>query len=599
MDESLTGVAANAGGERTLTETIRGAVAAARRALAAHRAESLAACLLLLMAVNLFSVIWRKTITNDEFVHIPAGYYHLVEGNFHLNNEHPPLVKMWAALPLLFVQPNEPPPPKLDDANFMGQTWARQEVFWPVNREYFQAVTFWPRVWMLPVALALGALIFVYTRKLFGSRAAVLSVALYSFEPNFLAHGRVVHTDVAAALVYLLFFYTLHAYTEAPTLRRAAWLGLVCGLALSTKFSMIVLLPLLVALSIVGVVLAARRGEPRLRPLLHAALALVIALLIVNAAYYFQSPALEESDVKWVATKSAPIFHQLIFAFDWLSRILPTYFLFGLYNVVVHNHYGHAASLFGMHSDLGWWYYFPVAFALKTTLPFLLLSIAALAWAVFRLVRRGERRMLALLLPLALYLLISLTSHINIGIRHFLPVFPFLFIMGGALLEHLLRRERMRRAGALLVAVTLGWIIFEAARAYPDYVPYMNQLASGRPHWQLLSDSNVEWGDDTNALAAYLRARGETRLRAALSGAWGTLRFFGVEYIDLLDTSGKPLPETRYVAIGAGFLNGSTIPGGFKGRETTEERVNFLARYRDRKPEAVFGNSIYLYREHE
>jgi hypothetical protein len=143
---------------------------------------------------------------------------------------------------------------------------------------------------------------------------------------------------------------------------------------------------------------------------------------------------------------------------------------------------------------------------------------------------------------------------------------------------------------------------FEAARTFPDYTPYMNQLASRHPHWYYLSDSNVEWGDDVGALAAYLKARGETKVRAELSGGWSTLRWYGVEYIGLHPQPGDgPLPETRYVAIGAGALNGSTVfLDQINGKPVSpEERVNFFASFRDRKPEAVFGNSIYLYREHE
>ena len=88
----------------------------------AHRAEVVCACLLLLMAINLLAAISRKSITNDEIVHIPAGYYHLVAGDFHLNNEHPPLIKMWAALPLLFIQPEEPPAVNGPDEDFMERT---------------------------------------------------------------------------------------------------------------------------------------------------------------------------------------------------------------------------------------------------------------------------------------------------------------------------------------------------------------------------------------------------------------------------------------------------------------------------------------------
>ncbi len=568
------------------------------RAFAAHRAEVACAALLLLMAANLFAAISRKSITNDEIVHIPAGYYHLVAGEFQLNNEHPPLVKMWAALPLLFVQPDEPPPPKTADENFMERTWGFHARFWQANRERFAVVTFWPRLMMIPIALALGALIFMFARKLFGETAALIAVALYILEPTVLAHGRVVHTDLPAAFVYLLFFFTLHYYAEAPGTRRALLLGLACGVALLTKFSMVVILPVLIVCLGVRIWTTRKEKRERSQVLLHAGLVAVVILFLVNAAYYFSRPPLEASDIRWVALKSAPIFSEVITSLRVLSKIIPTYYLFGFYNVLVHGHYGHATSLMGQYNDLGWWYYFPIAFALKTTIPFLLLAITAMAWAVWRLVVKRDSRFLLLVVPVGLYTAIALTSHINIGIRHFLPVYPFLFMAGGALAAEVLRRRN--RLGTVAMVILFGLMSYEAVRTFPNYTSYMNQLASRRPHWYYLSDSNVEWGDDVGELAAYLKARGETKVSAALSGGWSTLVQYGVEYLDMVSMPPDATPETRYVAIGASFLNGSVVPGdeNLIGRRSFE-RTDLFARYRDREPEAVFGNSIYLYREHE
>src|SRR5882672_5068918 len=214
-----------------LSEKVARAFATVTRVIAIRKAEVACALLLLLMAANLLASISRKTITNDEIVHIPAGYYHLVAGEFQLNNEHPPLVKMWAALPLLFIQPDEPPAPKTEDENFMERTWGFHERFWQANRARFQTVTFWPRVMMIPITLALGVLIFVFARKLFGETAALIAVALYVLEPTVLAHGRIVHTDVPAAFVYLLFFFALYKYAEYPVTKRALLLGLASGVA--------------------------------------------------------------------------------------------------------------------------------------------------------------------------------------------------------------------------------------------------------------------------------------------------------------------------------------------------------------------------------
>jgi hypothetical protein len=582
-----------------ISEPVARALAALKQLVAVRRAEAICAALLFLMAANLFGQISRKSLTNDEMIHIPAGYYHLVAGYFQLNNEHPPLVKMWAALPLLFIQPNEPPPAKDQAEHNMNLTWGYQARFWSDNPEHFEAIIFWTRVFMIILTLALGVLIFLYARDLFGPRAAYLSVALFAFEPTVLAHGRIVHTDMAAALVYLVFFSVLRAYGKSPTWRRALLVGLASGIALATKFSMIIMLPILACLALAGTFFAARLKMPRKRPLLHAGLAFLVVLVVVNTAYYFRRPPITTPDVAWVKLQSPEKFDNLMAVFHWGSKVVPTYFLFGFYNFWLHTKHGHPTSLLGHYSSLGWWYYFPVAFALKTSLPFLLLSIASLFWALWGLFVKRDTRLLWLVVPLSIYLAVSMISTINIGIRHFLPAYSFLFIMGGALLDRLLRVRYPRHLAIALVVLFLSWTAVEALRAYPHYVPYMNQLASNHPHWWYLSDSNVEWGDDARELAEYLHARGETEVRGAISGGWGTLARYGIAYHEIFPKPGAKIPDTRYVAIGASFLNGSTnaLPADKDGKYVSEEqRINYLGDYRTRTPEATFGNSIYLYR---
>ena len=151
----------------------------------------------------------------------------------------------------------------------------------------------------------------------------------------------------------------------------------------------------------------------------------------------------------------------------------------------------------------------------------------------------------------------------------------------------------------VVMLVSFSWMTLEMVRAFPDYIPYMNQFARSQPHWYYLSDSNVEWGDDTNQLAGYLRKRGEVKVRAAVLGGWLSNIEYGIDYINPLVVD-EPVEHTRYIAIGASYLNGSTVPliRDRSGRPISEEqRRNFFAAYRDRKPEAVFGNSIYLFRE--
>ena len=548
----------------------------------------IAGLLLLALAGSQAVAISRKTLTNDELVHIPAGYYYWTTGDFRFNAEHPPLVKMWAALPLLLLSKPDALPP---DAGVAQQRWEFYGLFWQQRAADFVRLAFWPRIMMIPIALTLGLVIFLYAKKLFGETAALFALALYCLEPTMLAHGRMVHTDVAGALSFLGFFYLLHRYKEKRNSTRVAWLAFGTAAAVLTKFSMVVV-GIVLAATLVGEVVQAKGSErgPSIWRLVTAGL---LILLLVNGAYFFQRPPLNDTD-RSIIKGQQQFAITMARAIPTLRYVLPTYFLFGMYNVMAHNEYGHTTSLLGMQSQMGWWYYFPVAFALKTTIPFLLTSIAAMAWGIYNAVRRRSLVHWALLVPIGVYCAISLTSHINIGVRHFLPIYPFLMILGGGLLQALARdRKKLEVA---IVVVVLGWCSVEAARTFPHYTAYVNEFARGGG-WRYLSDSNVEWGDDAQDLAVYLKDRGVSTARCALLGGWMTMGYLGIQCPDLYGPDG-PIPPSGYAAIGASFLNGSTVPTGAPGtlRGTEEKRVNYFAAYRDRKPEAILGGSIYLYK---
>lgn len=568
----------------------------ARRFLTHRRVEVLAAVILLLMAVNLVTVTARKSITADEVVLIPSAYYALVTNDVQLIPQHPPLSKLLAGLPLLFIQPNELPPAQIDPAARPVEIeWAYIMRFWQDNRVNFEAICFWSRVPMIALTLALGLLLLGFARELFGDRAALLALFLFALEPTVLAHGRVVQTDIPAAFGFLLSVYTIYRYLRGPTWQRALAIGGAAGLAMLAKYSMVVLGPILLALFLV---LLWRQKDRR--PVVgHALLAMLALILTINAGYFFHHRPFTPADAQWIAN-CFPASSALVSAsVRTLRLLLPTDFVMGIYWQLQHSHEGHPAGLLGMYSSHGWWYYFPVAFALKTTIPFLFLSLASLVWSFSRLIRGKERPLLVLLVPFVFYTALLMASPLNIGVRYYLPAYVFLFILSGALLDKLFRAKAGRIAAVTTAVLALAWTSFEALRIYPNYMPYLNQLGSGRPHWWYLSDSNVEWGDDARELAAYLRARGETRVRAMLLGGFATLDFYGVNYQDALAASTEPPP--RYTALGASFLNGSTAPFyEVQGQRVSDKvRVNTFRSFRRRAPEAVIGNSIYVYRNYD
>jgi hypothetical protein len=563
------------------------------RAVKRYKFELMAGAILLVMAVNLVSVLSRKSITTDEIVLIPSAYYHWVDNDVHLIGQHPPLCKLLAGLPVLFLQPNEWEPEKLDPAGPSDQhEWGYVQRFWQDNREQFEAISFWSRIPMIALTLALGALVFVFTRDLLGVRVAALAVALFAFEPTILAHGRIVQTDIPAAFGLLLSTFAIWRYLRGPGWKTACFLGGAAAVALLAKFSMLVVVPVIGG---VLVVLFCRPGARRLTLVRDAVIAAVVFLLIVQAAYFFHNRALTPGDLKWISD-AFPASKDTMTTFVRCARwLLPTDMVMGIYWQLHHTRVGHPAGLLGMYSNHGWWYYFPVAFCLKTTIPFLVLSLVSVVWAAQRLLRKREWRWLLLLAPFLLYTLLMLTSPIDIGVRYYLPGYIPLIILSAALLDFLLRKRLVVTRYAAIVA--LAWMGLEAARIYPDYIPYLNQFALGRPHWWYLSDSNLEWGDDSKALASWLKGYGENRVRGMLLGGFATLDFYQVNYVDAIAISSEPAP--RYTAIGASFLNGSTVPPfEVDGHRVSDEtRVNRFDSYRSRKPEAIIGNSIYVYRD--
>jgi hypothetical protein len=473
------------------------------------------------------------------------------------------------------------------------------ERFWENNPDKFLSLSFWPRVFMIGLTVGLGLLVFRLARDLFGNLVAFLAVTLFALEPTVLAHGRVVQTDIPASFGFLLFCFMLRRYSRDQSIKRAAWLGFAAGLAILTKFSMLLVGPIIVGYFAGQVWQSIRRRQSCTKPLFDCAIAATVSILTINAAYFFQHRRLESWDVQWIQDTFPLIARPLTLFTSLLTYLLPADFVLGILRQFWHNGVGHPAGLLGMYSRTGWWYYFPVAFTFKTTVPFLLLSLTALLWSTFQVIKKRDAQHFWLLGPFLIYTIYVLFSRIDIGVRYYLPAYSFLFILGGALLAWLLKSRKAARVGAFAAILLIGWMGVEAIRAFPNHMSYMNQLAIGKPHWWYLSDSNVEWGDDVAELAAYLRARGETRVRSSCLGDFLVLHHYGVAPVKVPTARGVAAEKTRYIAIGASFLNGSTVPElEVDGHEASEsERVNFFDKYRRQMPEAVFGGSIYLYRE--
>ncbi len=586
------------------------------------RAWAFRAALLSLLAA--FVLLQLKSMMVDDVIHIPSGYSYLKTHDFRLNAEHPPFIKLLSAIGLEHVEPKlpldsdgwskaeEPGDPDDGTNTFCGDFFHR-------NAEKFEQIIYWGRlpVIFLPVLLAIA--IWAFARILFGDLTAILAVFFLLTEPTLIANSTFVQDDIAAALAVFCFVLALRAFFQKPALVRALFLGLAIGFGLLVKHSLIVLVPIaIVVLSVHAIWRKCRYKEHFCRYIGLGLVVLGCAYLVFIAGYGFDVSFIDDDEAVFISewfSSTGDASDSLQNVFIHLPILLPKYYLWGMDLVVNDVRNGRISFLFGSVSDRGWWYYFPAAFVLKTTIPFLLLTVSGVVWTAWAAVKRRWLDGVYLLFPPLIYLGLCMASHLNIGVRHIMPVFPFFAIMGASAVSAFLKMERLRSGHAprILVGLLIGSIVLIAITTFPNYTTYFSPVAGGSANGRhLLSDSNVETGQDVNSLASFLMDRGETQVEGLFFGS-GYIEYYGVRNCELPCTgdqtnSGgekddddnvageehtsepdKPQEPATYIAIGAYYLEEINL---------TPEQKAIIDPYRSMQPEAIIDNAIFVFRKH-
>jgi 4-amino-4-deoxy-L-arabinose transferase-like glycosyltransferase len=416
--------------------------------------------------------------TLDEPVHVAAGHEWLTKGYYHLDFQHPPMPRVLFALPFTRVQTEHPTHP----SEYGNDLYAYHD-------RYIHNVAAARRGNLLFVAVSALALA-ASARKLFGDTAACIALLLFASLPPVLAHGGLATTDMAAAAGFALAFYALLLWIDDPSPMRSILLGATIAFGICGKYSFAIFFPA----AMVIVLIARRRFAPR--GLLIAA---VTAFIVTWGAFGFSFRTMADAN-----PQAAEIARGAAVPESWTRIKVPAPdLLLGFLTVRLHNRAGHPAFLLGQVSDSGWWYYFPIALGVKTPIPYLLLAVAG-SWL---LLKRRHRDALLVAIA-AVILLIAMSSRINIGVRHILPIYiPLSMIAAYAVVE----LWRLNRGTRLAIAGAILWLLASGVLAHPDYIPWMNALAGKRPYHVLL-DSNFEWGQDIWRLAQICRRRGITSL---------------------------------------------------------------------------------------
>jgi len=468
-------------------------------------------CLLLLViSLQLFFSVRRESQTWDEANHIFTGYRTWTDGDYGLNPEHPPLVKLLATAPLLGSQPHVP---ALEERFFKEDAFLRGKEF--LYRNDADRILARTRMAAAVLTLLTALVVFFAAREMFGSCAAFVALTLVAFDPNFLAHGALVTTDVGLACFMFLSIYMFYRFVKFPSAERLVMAGAAAGLALAVKHTGVLVLPIIFLLALCEIVRhnfgRTRRenaGRHALKILGSLVLITLIGWVVLWSFYRFRyearpgglqlNPPLAEyvkglkPHEAWPVSTMARL------------RLLPESYLYGLVDVRLTANY-YTSYLLGNVYAHGVWFYFPVAFLIKSTLGVLALSLLTLGAIATRRVDRG-REIVFLVVPPIFYLIVALTVGMNIGVRHILIVYAFLYVLIG---------------GAAWVLVQINWkwtaviamcLLAHAASSlmtFPNYIPYSNELWGGpsQTH-KYLTDSNSDWGQQLKSVKQYLDNRG-------------------------------------------------------------------------------------------
>jgi Dolichyl-phosphate-mannose-protein mannosyltransferase len=557
-----------------------------------------AAAVILFLFASCIRTANSDSVSWDESQHLYSGWLSWERGDFGYNPEVPPLIKMWDAIPLLrrdIKVPAYTGDPFKKEGFVLGQRFL---VANGIDRTLMPA-----RIMASLLTVLLATTIFFCAGEMFGRNAALFALLLFCFDPNFLAHGAFVTTDIGASLTMLAAIYAFYRYVRLPSVPRMIAVGLAVGLTMTAKFTGIFILPLLCVIAVIDLWQSKRAGrssESASARQMGVALAAasVIGLGCVWAIYHFRYAArpaplqLNPTSEQYLQKLTSPLSRSVLTTLSRL-HVLPEAYIYGLADTKISA--GDLPSYFfgKTYSGASHWY-FPAALLIKSTLPFLILLGVTIA-VVFRGGWSARREIVFLAIPPAFLFVLSSSSDLGIGYRHLLPMFPMLYILIAGSAAYLVSRNTKYAYG---FAALLLWQVITTIEARPGRLAYANEAWGGPSKTHLyLSDSNVDWGQQLKAVKRYLETHPSQPCYFAYF-AQGPVDFrdYGISCRVLptgsafwtgLDTMrfGDDPNVSGTLLISDGVVAGADIPGN----------GNPYARFASLRPAAVIDRGVYVY----
>lgn len=496
------------------------------------------------------SAVTGKSVTVDEIFHVTGGYLFNRHGDFRIHSDNGILPQRLQALPAVLEHANPPA--------FAGNTYWENADVSVVSHQFFyeSGNDHWPilmgaRIMNLGFSVGTALMVFFWARRLAGDMAGLTALGLIALSPTLLAHGALATSDTAAALLLTGSAGAFWWQLKHPSILRAMTSSLIFGLACVAKFSAVLLLPIFAILTVAhifGGSPGAKRQIPGLSLgiICHGLLAWLIIWTFFGFRYETFAAGLGVSE------RFTQSWNWMLGQMGWQSslinamrrwHVLPEAFLFGYSHAYV-GAQARSTFLAGDHSSRGWIEFFPLAFYWKATPAELAGLILAVCTAAVRWPRlRTWAVQLAPLLVFGIvYGVAALASHLNIGHRHLLPLYPGLCILIAVAAVRISSSYKIRGG---LIAFFLCSQGIEAARTFPNYLAYFNDFSGGSANgWRLLVDSSLDWGQDLPALKkwAKLNVHPDDRFYLSYFGNGEPERYYGIHAIRM-----ETLPDFNVV----------------------------------------------------
>lgn len=488
--------------------------------------------MLFLMALLAGGAAWRESVTIDEVAHTGAGVSYLQKFDMRLNEEHPPLAKVLAALPLVLRRVH---------ANYSDISWtfSGEKMFNQYMGEWVFGHSFllrwndpistvrWARAPMLLVMLLLGFVLYTCGARLGGSPwGGLLCLTAYATMPVFLAFGPLVITDILVTLFWILAVWQLPRMWQSPSRKQIFYFALAMAGAFLSKFSSGLLFFVFpaVAVSMRFWPLPEQPTEKRERRAWrwrawgNIAKATLWASLLVYLVYLILSWN-ESTDSFNVIPHfpTSPFLRRLLMPI-WKYLLGLVGFVFGAGS--------RPTYILGHPYPHGVWFYFPVLTLLKSPLALLLLLALAIAIALVIKTRGGaqfsaipagmELNWRCLWVSLVIFTVACMLNRLDISIRHFsIPLALMILLLAPLprMLEHLLEENwRLARAATWTTVALAALAVFTAIRSYPNYFSFINSLSMGRPGYVLVNDSNLDWNHALPEVERFVGQHGLNRV---------------------------------------------------------------------------------------